>query len=67
MSADGTDPAGQSERCTRSAEHIARLSAWIVDGASKARISPERAAGLLLDALTDDTFQHWINTRAWTE
>ncbi|MDQ0913738.1 hypothetical protein QFZ22_009810 [Streptomyces canus] len=64
--ADGTGPAGQPGRWTLSAEHVDRLSAWIADGASAASIAPDHAADLLLQALTDDTFQHWIGTRAWT-
>lgn len=63
---DGTGPAGEAGRWVLSPEHVARLSAWIADGASKAQISPERAADLLVEALTDDTFQHWIAARAWT-
>ncbi|NEA15548.1 hypothetical protein [Streptomyces halstedii] len=45
---------------------VARLSAWTSDEASKARITPERATELLVEALTDDTFQHWITVRART-
>ncbi|MFF1404962.1 hypothetical protein [Streptomyces sp. NPDC058294] len=62
----GTGPAGETGRWVLSVDHVARLSAWILDGASKAGISPERAADLLVEALTDDTLQHWIGTRAWT-
>jgi hypothetical protein len=47
-----------------SPEHVARISTWIAEGADKAQISPERAANLLVEALTDDTFQHWIGSRA---
>ncbi|MEU8623198.1 hypothetical protein [Streptomyces sp. NPDC048623] len=61
----GPAPAGQ-DRWALSDEHVARLSAWIADGASKAQISPDRAADLLVEALTDDAFQHWIAARAWT-
>jgi hypothetical protein len=65
--ADGTIPAGvEPGRWALSADHVARLDAWIADGASTAGIDPEHAADLLLQALTDDTFQHWIGTRAWT-
>ncbi|MFH9677403.1 hypothetical protein ACH4L5_34765 [Streptomyces sp. NPDC017405] len=66
--ADGTatGAAGQPGGWALSDEHIARLSAWIADGASAARISPEHAADLLVQALTDDTLQHWIADRAWT-
>ncbi|MCX4581335.1 hypothetical protein OHB41_51245 [Streptomyces sp. NBC_01571] len=63
---DGTGPAGEAGRWVLSAEHVARLSAWIADGASTAGINPDHAAELLLQALTDDTFQRWIGTRAWT-
>ncbi|MFI1840330.1 hypothetical protein [Streptomyces olivaceoviridis] len=67
MSADGTGPAGKTTgRWVLSAEHVDRLSAWIEDGAGQAGISPERAADLLVQALTDDTLQHWIAARAWT-
>lgn len=66
MSANGASPAGKAGQWVLSAEHVNRLSAWIADGAAKAQIDPEHAADLLLQALTDDTFQHWIGTRAWT-
>ncbi|MGW7674695.1 hypothetical protein ACWGJX_48160 [Streptomyces sp. NPDC054775] len=63
----GTAPAGtEPGRWALSAEHVDRLSAWIADGASTAGIAHEHAADLLLQALTDDTFQHWIDTCAWT-
>ena len=51
---------------TRVPAAVARLSAWTSDEASKARITPERATELLVEALTDDTFQHWITVRART-
>ncbi|WP_422126914.1 hypothetical protein [Streptomyces misionensis] len=66
MDADGSGPAGETGRWSLSAEQVARLSAWIADGAAAARISPERAADILLDALTYNTLQHWIADRAWT-
>ncbi|MFD7719003.1 hypothetical protein, partial [Streptomyces sp. NPDC059814] len=61
---DGSGPAGEPGRWTLGAEHVERLSTWIADGASTAGVSPEHAAELLLQALTDDSFQHWIGTRA---
>ncbi|MFE0382184.1 hypothetical protein ACFW1M_43045 [Streptomyces inhibens] len=62
-SANGSGPAGEPERWELSTEHVARLSTWIADGASAAGINPEHAADLLVQALTDDTFQRWIGTR----
>jgi hypothetical protein len=62
----GTGPTARPGRWALRAEHVDRLSAWIADGASTAGIDPEHAADLLLRALTDDTLQHWIGTRAWT-
>lgn len=64
IGADGTGPAGEAGRWVLSPEHVARISTWIAEGADKAQISPERAANLLVEALTDDTFQHWIGSRA---
>lgn len=66
MSPEGSGPAGTTGRWALRPEHVARLSAWIADGASKAQISPDHAADLLMEALTDDTFQRWIAARAWT-
>ncbi|MFF8732772.1 hypothetical protein ACF073_40860 [Streptomyces sp. NPDC015171] len=63
---DGTGPTGEPDRWTLSAEHVDRLSTWIADGASTAGISPEHAANLFLRALTNDTFQHWIDARTCT-
>ncbi len=62
---NGTAPAGvEPGPWALSADHVARLSAWIADGASTAQLSPEHAADLLVEVLTGDTFQHWIGTRA---
>ncbi|MEU6603292.1 hypothetical protein [Streptomyces flaveolus] len=58
MDADPAGPAGKTTgRWVLSAEHVDRLSAWIEDGAREAGISPERAADLLVQALTDDTLR----------
>ncbi|MFC5157023.1 hypothetical protein [Streptomyces amakusaensis] len=64
--ASGSGPARDTGPWVLSADHTARLSAWVMDGANAAGISPERAADLLVEALTEETFQHWIGTRAWT-
>ncbi|MEV4046678.1 hypothetical protein [Streptomyces sp. NPDC049744] len=63
-SSDSTVPAGESGQWVLSREHVQRLSAWIEDGARTAGVDPEHAAGLLLQALTDGSLQHWIGTRA---
>ncbi|MFD7868108.1 hypothetical protein [Streptomyces sp. NPDC059783] len=65
-SAEGAAPAGAEGRWTLSPEHVDRLSAWIADGAGTAGISPDRAADLLVQALTDGALPHWISTRART-
>ncbi|MDO0929715.1 hypothetical protein QQY24_31825 [Streptomyces sp. TG1A-8] len=48
------------------AEHVKRLSAWLVAEAQHAGISPERAADLLIQALSDEaqSLHHWIRVRA---
>ncbi|MGW7594716.1 hypothetical protein, partial [Streptomyces rubiginosohelvolus] len=43
-----------------SPEHVARLSSWIADGAGTAGISPDHAAGVLVQALTDSALADWI-------
>ncbi|MEW1552190.1 hypothetical protein [Streptomyces tsukubensis] len=64
--ASGSGPAAEAGRWVLSADHINRLSVWVAGGANAAGISPERAADLLVEALTEETFQRWIGTRAWT-
>ncbi|MFE8978707.1 hypothetical protein ACFYM7_35595 [Streptomyces cyaneofuscatus] len=66
MNADGASPAGE-RGWVLSADHVDRLSAWIAAGSDRAQIRPDRAAGLLLDALVSDEFEQWIaaRTQVW--
>ncbi|MEV7841946.1 hypothetical protein ACFY7N_31020 [Streptomyces albidoflavus] len=58
-------PAGKVESgWTLSADHVARLSTWLADGAAAAGIDPERAADLLVQALTEGTFPPWVEAQA---
>ncbi|MGW9411996.1 hypothetical protein [Streptomyces diastaticus] len=58
-------PAGQSDSgWTLSADHVARLSTWLADRAAAADIDPERAADILVQALTEGAFSPWVETQA---
>ncbi|MFJ7786975.1 hypothetical protein ACIQY8_30640 [Streptomyces albidoflavus] len=58
-------PAGTSESgWTLSTDHVARLSTWLADGAAAAGIDPERAADLLVQALTEGAFPPWVEAQA---